>query len=616
MFEFVRRHTRLFQFVLFLLIFPSFIFLGVQGYMQSGANDATVAKVGSEKISQPQWDQAVRIQLDRMRQQMPNVPVDMLNTPALRRQALDELIRQRVILQAADRLHLYTTDARVKSTFENDPQFAFLRNPDGSLNRTAIASQGLTAEQFEARLRQDLVMQQVMLGVASSAIAPTSATDDALDAMFQQREVRTQRFDVKDYVATVNPSDAEITKYYDDPANAAQFQAPESAAVDYVVLDLAAVKAGITVSDDDLRKNYEQNKSRYATQEERRASHILFKIDKGMSDADKAKVKAQAESVLAEVKKNPKSFADMAKKYSADPGSAEKGGDLDFFARGAMVKPFEEAAFSLKPGQISNLVQSDFGYHIIMLTAVRGGETRTFEQVKPELLDAAKTQLAQARYAELAEQFTNTVYEQSDSLQPVIDKLKLTSQKAQGISRTPLPTAAAPLNSEKFLTALFGNDALHNKRNTEAVETGPNQLASGRVTSYQPARKLPLADVKAKVRDALVATQSAELARKAGEARLAALKLAVVDQALGIDTSKLPAYAGVDVPGEGFTVVEVSKIMPRDPKLADPVAAKAQYAQVWGGAELQSYYAGLKARQKAEITASPAQMAGADNSPR
>ena len=164
----------------------------------------------------------------------------------------------------------------------------------------------------------------------------------------------------------------------------------------------------------------------------------------------KQKAKAKAETLLAEARKNPAGFADLAKKNSEDAGTAAQGGDLDYFGRGAMVKPFEDAAFALKPGEISQVIESDFGYHVIKLEDARGGDRKPFEAVRTGIEDEVRKQLATKKWAEVAEQFTNTVYEQADSLQPVIDKLKLAKQTAT-VQRTPQPGAQGPLASAKLL---------------------------------------------------------------------------------------------------------------------------------------------------------------------
>ncbi|RZL28334.1 MAG: peptidyl-prolyl cis-trans isomerase, partial [Rubrivivax sp.] len=349
------------------------------------------------------------------------------------------------------------------------------------------------------------------------------------------RQVQLQRFDVKDFAAKLNPSDAELDAFYKDPANAAKFQLPESAQIQYVVLDLEALQKDVSFTEEDLRKYYDENATRYGVPEERRASHILIKAERSAPAEERAKAKAKAEELLAQVRKNPASFAEVARRNSQDEGSAVNGGDLDFFGRGAMVKEFDAAVYAMKPGEISNIVETDFGFHIIQLTGARGGEKKSFESVRAEVESEVRKQLAQRRYAEAAEQFGNLVYEQSDSLQPAADKLKLALQTAT-VQRQAPAGATGPLASPKLLDAVFGADALRNKRNTEAVETGPSQLASARVVQYSPARVPPLADVKDKVRQQLVQKLATAEAKKAGEARLAALKANPSDTA-GLDAA-------------------------------------------------------------------------------
>ena len=627
MFDFVRKHTRIFLGALILLIIPSFVFLGLEGYSRnSQGGNTTVASVAGKKISQAEWDAAHREQAERLRRQMPNVDNALLDSAELRAQSLEALVRERVMLHAADKLHLVITDDRLQKIFASDPQFAFLRNPDGSANKDALAAQGLSSEVLAQRLRQDLSMRQVVAGLSGTAVAPAAAASAALDALFEQREVQVQRFDPKDFLSQVNPSDADLETYYKDPTHSTQFQAPEQASIEYVMLDLEAVKSSLTASEDDLRKYYAENQARYSVPEERRASHILIKADKDTDSADRAKAKAKAEALLADLNKAPPSFADLARKNSEDPGSAQSGGDLDFFARGAMVKPFEDAAFKLKKGEISGVVESDFGYHIIQLTDKRGGETRSFEAARPELLEEVRKQLAQRRYAELAVEFTNMVFEQPDSLKPVAEKFKLKLRSVQGVVRTPAANVSTPLNNRKFLESLFGSDSLTNKRNTEAIEVGANQLVSGRIVQHAPAHQLPLVEVSIKVRDNVVAERAASLARKTGEERLTALQKSpqtaltdpalvvsraqsrelprqVVDAILRAPTVTLPSYVGVNLAAQGYALVKLTKVLGRDPAASDPRQGMAQYTQAWADAESQAYFAALKSRFKVDKTA-------------
>ncbi len=630
MFDFVRKHTKVMQFLLFLLIVPSFVLFGLQGYNRMREKGETVAKVDGHDITQQDWDNAHRSEVDRIRQRMPNVDAKLLDSPGARYASLESLVRSRVLAAAVADSNLLVGDQRVARELQTNQLVTALRGPDGKLDmdryRQLLAAQGMTPESFENQVRGDLATRQVLAGVAQSAFSPAAPANVALSSFFERREAQIARFSTADFKAKVEPTDAELQEFY--KANPAQFQAPEQAGIEYVVLDLAAVQKGIVVNDADLKTYYDQNATRMNGPEQRRASHILITVAKDASPADKAKAKAKAEELLAQVKKNPDSFAEVAKKNSQDPGSAANGGDLDFFARGAMTKPFEDAAFALKDkGDISGLVESEFGYHIIKLTDIKVPKQRTFEEMKPELEADLKKQEAQKKYAEAAETFTNGVYEQSDSLKPVADKLTLEIRTATGVSRTPAAGATGPLANPKFLNVLFAPDATERKRNTEAVEVGANQLASGRVTQYSPARTRPFDEVKAQVRERVVANKAAELAKKEGAAKLATWKATpataelppapvilgrqggddkqpreIVEAALRADASKLPALVGVDLGADGYAVVKVNKVLARDtPKPEQLQQEVGQYTRAWSTAETLAYYEILKERFKVQI---------------
>jgi peptidyl-prolyl cis-trans isomerase D len=491
--------------------------------------------------------------------------------------------------------------------------------------RQLVASQGLTPEGFEARVRQDLSIRQVEAAVTATALTPAAIADVSLNAFFERREVQFVNFAAADFAAKVSPTEADIEAFY--KANATLFQAPEQASIEYLLLDLEAVKKGNNISEPDLKSYYDQNAARLSGAEERRASHILLNAAKDAPSSDRQKAKARAQELLELVRKAPDSFGELAKKNSQDSGSAANGGDLDFFARGAMVKPFEEAAFAMKKGDISEIVESDFGFHIIKLTDVKVPLQRSFAELRAGIEADLKAQQAQRQFAESAEAFTNGVYEQSDSLKPVADKLKLEIKVVDKLARQASPGVSGVLANPKFLAAVFAPDTVEKKRNTEAIEIGPNQLAAGRIVKHTPARTLPLADVAPAVRERLVAARASELAKKEGAEKLAAWKAApdsasmpasvVVsrDQAQNVppamlkailraETKTLPSFIGVDLGPQGYAVARINKVTAR-PAPAEAAAKqdRSQYAQWWTGAEGQAYYAVLKERFKVEMRA-------------
>jgi peptidyl-prolyl cis-trans isomerase D len=621
MFDFFRSHKRVLQFILVVLIFPSFVFFGVQGYSRfTDESFAPVAEVDGAKISRVEWDQAHQRSVENLRRQLPGVDVKMFDTPEMKRRVLDDLVRERVLLAAVSRDHLLPGDERLARLFRSDPQFAAFRNPDGSVNKDILAAQGLTSEAFAQRLRTDLGLRQVLGAVEGSAFAPKATVTIALDALLQRREAQWQLFDAASQVAKVQPTDAELEAYF--KANESEFRLPEQAQIEYVVLDLAVAQKSVSVNEEELRRYYTENASRYTRAEERRASHILITAAKDAPANERKKARERAEEILAEVRRAPGKFGDLARRNSQDPGSAPRGGDLDFFSRGAMVKPFEDAVFAMKPGEIGNVVESEFGYHIIQLTGVRGGEKQAFEAVRGEIETELRKQLGQRKFAEMAEQFTNTVYEQADSLQPAVDKFKLEKRSAT-VTRTPAPGATGPLASPKLLQAVFADDAVRNKRNTDAVDLGSSTLVSARVVAHTPQRTPALADVKDRVRAAVVAQQAAERARKEGQARLEAVKAdpgaalpqsgvfarsqsqnvprAFLDAVLSAPADKLPVALGVDLGRQGYVVVRVTKVLPRDDAAQTDAAVAPQLAQAWGAAESEAYYQSLKQRFKAEL---------------
>ena len=426
------------------------------------------------------------------------------------------------------------------------------------------------------------------------------------------------RLNLENYLSQVKLADDAAKKFYDE--NAKQFELPEQARAEYVVLSVEAIGAQLAVTDDEIRAWYDSHKDRYQQPEERRASHILIASEK----LGKGKAKAKAEELLDEIRKSPAAFADLAKKNSDDPGSAAKGGDLGFFGRGMMVKPFEDAAFALKEGEISGVVESDFGFHIIKLTGIHAAKEKPLAEVKGEIEAELKKTAAARKFAEAAEAFSNMVYEQPDSLKPVAEKFKLTINQSGWIGRQAIPTNG-PLANEKVLTALFSEDSVKNRRNTEAVEIGQNTLVAARIIDYKPAALQPFDGVKASIETLLKNKEAQQLASKDGEARLEALKKgedklnwaaaktvsrldsrALPPQAaravFRMDADKLPAYTGVELPGSGYALFKLNKVMAGEAlDDAKKQGMLRQLGSLVAQEETQLYLAALRNRYKVEV---------------
>lgn len=578
MFDSIRKRQRLLLFVLLVLILPSFVFFGISGYDGMLSSDRKLAVVEGRDISPQEFDAAQRRQIEQLRQMLGEAfDASLFDTPQARTELLEGLITQKAIAHEAMSRRVLVTDDRIRQTILGIPG---LKREDGSFDdaryKALLSAQNLTPAGFEAQLRKDLTMQALPDAVQSSTIVPRSVRERIVALQEERREIRELRFAAADFAAKVTPTQDQLEAYY--TANGAAFETPEVAKIEYVVLRREALAAGIKLPPEDVKTYYQQNLARYATPEERRASHILIKAG--------ADAKQKAEALLAELRADASKFESLAKARSDDPGSAAQGGDLGFFGRAMMVKPFADAVFEMKEGEIRGPVETEFGQHLILLTGIRPGAERPFEAVRAEIEQEIRAQKASSLYVEAAEAFTNMVYEQSDSLQPPAQKWGLEVFTADGVRRQPSPDAqrGTATAHPRLLAALFTDEVLRNKRNTEAVEIAPGQLAAARVLEYRPAVRRPLSEVTDAVRERVIAQEAGRLAREAGQSRLAELKggkggdggfgaartvsraspedlpPAAVDAVFRIPVEPLPSFGGVDLGEAGYTIVQLLKV--------------------------------------------------------
>jgi len=626
MFDAVRNNKRIVQVFLGLITLP-FAFWGVDSYVRNSGAGSDLASVGDSKISVQQFEQAWRERQDQLRQQLgANFQPEKMNTPEVKLGVLNSLVDQRLLLLEANKNRLQTSDAALRDVISKIP--ALQENGQFSLARyeSALRAQGLSQPQFEAKLRQDLTLQQLLAAVGDTAFVSDTQAEAMLRLQSEERQFAEFRIAPDQFADKVKIEPSAVEKYYAD--NKARFEVPEQVKAEYVVLSLDALLAQTAVSDAEVKAWYASHQDRYLQPEERRASHILVLTKPG---EDKVKAKAKAEEIVKEVHQAPTKFGELAKQYSQDPGSAQKGGDLGYFARGMMVKAFEDTVFKQKEGEVSGIVESEFGYHIIKLTGVKPGKLRSLDEARPEIEAELKQQNASRKFAEAAEGFNNAVYEQSDSLQPVAEKFKIKVQQSEWVPRNRSAkelAALGPLANEKILTALFADEAVKNKRNTEAVEVAPNTLLAARVLEHAPAASKPFATVKADIEKFLRAQEAAALAKSSGEAKLVELQKegsdkiawapaktisrlqgrqfppAMMQAIFKTDVDKLPAYVGAEADGS-YMLYKIVKVSEPDKIDADQRRAlQREYGAIVAQEDLAAYLAGLRTRYKVVINKS------------
>jgi peptidyl-prolyl cis-trans isomerase D len=636
MFDFIRNNRRFLQFVMLVMILPSFVFFGIQGYSRMGDGD-NLATIGQQNISQAEFDNSMRAQLERYKQMMgANYDAKLFDTPAARDGVLNGLITQKVVNAEAQRDHLLGSDDRLRDVIKTLPGVVVDGKFDLEAYKRFTASQGFAStDGFEAKLRADIGVQAITATLQGSTAVPGMVIDKL--AIAQERSYSVQEFIFKPeaFSDKVRFDAADVEKFY--IAQRKQFELPERAKIEYVVFDTATVAKNITVSDTDLKAYYDGNQARLGTPEERQAAHILIKTAPNATDKEVVDAKMKAEAVLAQLKKDPGQFAKLAKEQSQDPGSAGQGGDLGFFKRDAMVKPFSDAAFAMKEGEISSPVKSDFGWHVIRLTGIKAANVKSFDAVKGELEIELKNQQATKKFAEQSEQFSNLVYEQADSFKTVADKFKLEIKTAEGMTREAMKQVARPgipnVNpfNEKLANALFSNDAIKLKKNSEALETSKGVLVSARIVDYVAPKTLPLAEVKGSVEAQLRQDLAKKMAQSEGESKLKALQAKPSDSIEGLavakDVSKLkpdnlsptalsavvrasvnlPAWAGAILANGQYAVYKVLAVGPT-PILDDTKRAgtQATLKRAYAEQEAQSFVSVLRERHHVKVLKSPA----------
>lgn len=621
MFDFVYRHKRALQLILALLIIPPFAFFGVDSYLRDSDAIAPVATVNGQSIGQQEFNESLR-ERQEMMQQMSGGKFDakMLDNPELRLAVAESLVSQKLLLQQASRSGLVATDQQLQTLLGQAPTFQENGKFSNERYDEFLRSRNKSAVDFEMGLRRDMVLQQVNDAYSESNFLPRTVVQRLSRLMETQREASVFTLVPQAFEAKTTVEAGAAKKYYDGHQD--EFRTPEQVRVEYVALAIDSLLSAINIDPEEVKKAFDDQAKKAQVPQMRQASHILIAVDAKASAAEKQKARATAEDLLKQVKAKPAAFAEIAKANSQDPGSAVNGGDLGSFKRSDMTKAFSDAAFGMKVDEISGVVETEYGLHIIKLTGITESKPPSFEAMRGQIETDLKRAAAGKDFAAKAEQFNDIVFTQSESLKPAAEIAKSAVQQSGWFARNAV--ADARLNNPKLLQEIFGDDVLKNKRNTEAVEVAPGTLVAARLLEHKPSVVQPFDQVQGQIETRLKLQRATQLAAQEGRATLENLRQGkaaeltwsapqlvkfsapvkdmnpeVQKRILSTDASKLPAYAGVETPA-GYTLIRITRTV--DPEKIDAEKEK-NLMQALRQAQGQEQDAALLAslRQKAEV---------------
>jgi len=524
-----------FAWVIVILISVPFALWGIGSYITPDANPA-VAMVDESKISIYEFQNALQREQQQLESKSQNI-----DEKFLKQTVLDRLINSRALLNHLGSEGYMTSRARLNEQILSDPNFKDPKSGNFSetIFKQILQRMGLAYESYERQLADDMLIRQYTNGITNAAWVSPVEIDSVVALLKQKRDISYVLIDSKVFAESIQPSDEEINTYYQ--SNKESYEVPEKVKVAYIEISRAQIAKTIDISDDEAKTLYDDNGIKYTKPEERQASHILIPFKKDASAEEKNKSKEKVDDLYKQLQ-NGGDFADLAKQFSKDPGSAKKGGDLGFFGKGVMVPEFEKMAYSLKVNEIGEPIESPFGFHIIKLTAIKEAQVKPFAEVKEEIVSALQYDKAEQIYYEKSESLQTIAYEQPDSLEPAANEINMNISESPLISKT---DGEGIFANKKLLAAIFDEQVLEAGNNSDLVSVGNDHVVAVRIVEKVPSSIKPLQEVKASIVKTLISKtandKALELANSLSKAiseqkdikeQLSANKLEMVEQGL------------------------------------------------------------------------------------
>lgn len=569
--------------IILAILVLSFGLFGIDTYNKAGGGAEWVVKIDDDKILLSEYEESLKRRQTRLREAGVNDNA-ILEGKVLRDEVLEGLIRERLLARQAVKLGYASLEPAILGMLAAEPTFQENGKFSQDRFRRFLDANRLTQKQYISLVAQDAAVRELIAYQANTNIVSTASAARLAQALAEQREIAKIVVSSDAFAGKVSVDEAQIQAYYD--AHPELGQVAEQVRVEYLVFSPEVVLNKLTVTPEQAKAYYDNHVAQFAQPEEREVSQILVRLAPDATAEVRAAAQKQAQDILQQVRKDPTRFAELAKQLSQDPISAKQGGSLGRVKRGNMfIKEVEDAAFAMKAGEIGGPVQSNVGLHILSVKSIVAGGARSFDAVKDLVMEGAKRDLATRKFNEEVEQFGDAVYAQATSLKPAADKYGLTIQTSEWFGRQ--GPAQGVLKNDRLLAALFANDAVNNKRNTEAIEVAANTFVAARVLEHRAASKKPLTEVRDTIAERLKREQAAKLAREQGTQYLALLKQGKAVSALNFESPKrldrqqaraagykpneiqavfrasvksLPAYVGTDLGDAGYALYRISAV--------------------------------------------------------
>ena len=487
------------------LIVLSFVFAGVSSYVSSSGSSAA-AEVNGEPISQQDVERAYQAQRARLEAQFGEGISALFSDENylrdFRMNVLDRLIADTLIEQKAKELGMRVSDKQIRDAITAMPEFQTEGSFDNERYLMLLRQNGFQPSDFRDYMRQQMTREQLSRAVQASDFSLPEEVSLAHRLQGQTRNADYLIVDSAPFAASVELSDEEVQAFYDE--NISRFDTQEKVNLAYVTLAVEDLKADVSVSEEEIEQEYQDNIALYKTTEERRVSHILIEFG---DDKDAAKEKA--ESLLAEVEQGA-DFADLAEANSADTFSAENGGDLDFITAGMMDPSFDEAAFAISNvGETSEVIETEFGYHIIKLTDMKPVETTPLAEVRDEIEAQLLTDKATDEFFALQSEMANLAFEVPDTLEDVAGAVNGKIKETGLVTASAVPAA---LNVPAVTSKMFDPDFIAEGLNSDVIELSNDEVVVIRVVGHEPQRTQALDEVRTQILAQLRARKAQEAA--------------------------------------------------------------------------------------------------------